>query len=121
MQAVREANKEEVIFLCTILVCTYLMFDPLPIVSRLYSINRTTERPAAESTPPFARPTGASLIRVSSRLNSVLAETADDLKREVMTRNMMNTHEQQLLGERFLDPERFSPVVSVRRAQLGHS
>ncbi len=72
--------------------------------------------------PPFAQPTGNSLVRDTSR-NPELLETQDELKREIMVspvscggslftniyalyqlRETMNQHEQRLLGERATDP-----------------
>lgn len=71
------------------------------------TVQKVARRPLPDKVPPFARETGAAAIRNSMR-GSKLAETHDELSRQVQLEERVGQHERSLQAEKSIDPDRYS-------------
>ncbi|CAK4636164.1 hypothetical protein LEN26_010368 [Aphanomyces euteiches] len=75
-------------------------------------------RPVEEDIPPYAKPTGATLIREKMR-GSDFAETSDELQIGQKTRSINARHEEALQLERITDTDRFGPASNESKLVRG--
>lgn len=85
----------------------------MSFINRMYetltqrTVQKVARRPLPDKVPPFARDTGAAAIRNSMR-GSKLAETNDEISRQVQLEERVGQHERSLQAEKSIDPDRYS-------------